>query len=140
MPRLLIAGEEITSCADGGKQIARSTVATRKLLLTVYAQRHLKSFHFPKKSPYVWSRENWYDINYAIFVFTYLNSCSLALCHGLFHLWPHALAASVYLIVSTGQFHCMLPSNYFNISQNCSKSCWLCHRSKNFIIILSVFL
>src|SRR6218665_1142678 len=25
------------------------------------------------------------------------------------------MAASVYLIVSTGQFHCMLPSNYFNI-------------------------
>jgi len=49
MPRLLIAGEEITSCADGGKQIARSTVATTKLLLTVYAQRHLKSFHSPKE-------------------------------------------------------------------------------------------
>src|SRR6218665_269991 len=29
--------------------------------------------------------------------------------------WPHALAASVYLIVSTGKFHCMRPSNYFNI-------------------------
>src|SRR6218665_1586173 len=46
---LIYIYQAITSCADGGKQIARSTVATTKLLLTVYAQRHLKSFQSPKE-------------------------------------------------------------------------------------------
>ena len=52
------------------------------------------------------------DINYAFFVFTYLNSFCLALCNGF-------ISGRIYLIVSTGQFHCMLPSNYSKIDRLC---------------------
>src|SRR6218665_3700808 len=109
----------VVNCGRGDYQLCRWRKTNRevhscnnKVVAHCLCLAPFEIFPFPQRKVLTSEVEK---INYAFFVFTYLNSCSLALCNGLFHLWPHALAASVYLIVSTGQFHCMLPSNYFNI-------------------------
>src|SRR6218665_3583123 len=106
-----MAGEEITSRAAGGRQIASSTVVTTRLrlLLTGYAQRHLKSFHSPKDKSL---RLDWRKL------------ARYKLCILCFHLLEFLLSSimqwlisSHRLIVSTGQVHCMLPSNYSKIDR-----------------------